>query len=78
LWILARSARLATVAFLAGLLLVFVAGRTMEALLFGASARDPAALGVAVAAFVTITLIAVVAPAIRAMRVEPARVLRLD
>jgi len=77
-WILARCARLAAIAFVAGLLLLFAASRTLEALLFGASTRDAAALTFAIVVFTLITFIAIIAPASRVLHLQPARVLRQD
>jgi putative ABC transport system permease protein len=75
-WILSWGGRLALAAAVGGILLALAAGRALEALLFGASARDPLTLGVALAGFGAIVVAAILIPAARATRVDPAVVLR--
>jgi ABC-type antimicrobial peptide transport system permease subunit len=59
-----------------GLLLTLAAGRVLEALLFGANARDPAVLAGSVLSLLAIATLATLVPAARATRVDPAVVLR--
>lgn len=60
----------------AGLLVVLLGGRVMEGLLFGVSPRDPITLAGVAAAVLSGAALAALLPAVRAMRLEPARVLR--
>ena len=62
----------------AGLLLALAAGRFLAPLLFETSPRDPLVLAVVAAAMVGTALIASIAPARRAARVDPALALRAD
>jgi putative ABC transport system permease protein len=75
-WILSWSGRIAVAGIALGLLLTLAAGRVLEALLFGAPARDPAILAGSVLALLAIATFATLVPAARATRVDPAVVLR--
>jgi predicted permease len=75
-WILSWSSRLVLTGIAGGTLLTLAAGRFLEALLFGASTRDPVVLGSAAILFLALATIAAVGPAARATRIDPARVLR--
>jgi ABC-type lipoprotein release transport system permease subunit len=55
---------------------VLAAGRALEAMLFDLTARDPGTLLLAAAAFLLIAAPAVLAPSLRATRIDPGRVLR--
>ncbi len=61
-----------------GLLGAWVAGRWIEALLFGVEPADPAALGMTVLAFVGVGLFSGWLPAVRATRVDPVQTLRSE
>jgi ABC-type lipoprotein release transport system permease subunit len=65
-------------ALAAGCLILFAAARTIDALLFGASPRDAGALAFALIAFTAISVLAVLVPATRVLRLQPARILRQD
>ena len=60
----------------AGAALAFAATRLMSSLLFGVGAADPLTFTVVVVMMFTISLLACAVPAWRAMRVQPAVVLR--
>jgi predicted permease len=77
-WILARGARMLAAGMLAGAVLLLIAGRALEALVFGLSPRDPLTLLSASAAFLLTAVVALLTPARRATRIDPARVLRQD
>jgi predicted permease len=66
------------VGIVAGVILALVAGRFVESLLFGVSARDPAVLGTASAALLVCAVVASLAPALRAARADPTIALRAD
>ncbi len=59
-----------------GLLLSFAAHRTLSALLFGVSALDPSVYAAAAAVLTISAITAVLIPALRAARMDPAIVLR--
>jgi putative ABC transport system permease protein len=61
---------------LVGVLAAFAATRAMTSLLFGVSAADPQTFVVVVALRTSVALVACAFPAGRAIRVEPASVLR--
>jgi putative ABC transport system permease protein len=61
-----------------GLLGVAALTRVIESLLFEVSAADPVAVGLACLAMGLVGLLAALAPASRAARVEPMAVLRED
>jgi putative ABC transport system permease protein len=75
-WVLSWSGRIAMTGIALGLLLTLAAGRVLEALLFGANARDPAVLAGSVLSLLAIATLATLVPAARATRVDPAVVLR--
>ena len=61
---------------IAGTLLALAATRLMSSLLFGVGATDPIAFTGVAALMVMVALLAVAVPAWRAMRLQPAAVLR--
>ena len=61
-----------------GAVAAFAATRLMASLLFGVGAADPATFSVVAALMVTVAVLACAIPAVRAMRVQPAAVLRND
>jgi putative ABC transport system permease protein len=75
-WILSKTVRLALLGLLAGMMLVLIGGRALEALLFDITARDFATLALAALAFCVVAAQAVLGPALRATRLDPATVLR--
>jgi putative ABC transport system permease protein len=77
-WILTRSARLAVAGLAAGLLIVLAGANTLESLLFDVSAHDPRTLLAAAVTFCCVVFPAILAPAIRATRIDPSRVLKQD
>jgi len=76
--VLQSAGRLVGAGALVGLVLSVVLGQTLERLLFGVAPLDPLTF-VAVGVMLTVTAgVAVVAPAWRATRIDPARALRTD
>jgi len=76
--VLGQASRLITIGVGGGLIVAYAASRVLTSQLFGIRATDPLTY---VGAAIVLALVAVVAcevPALRAMRVDPARVLRAD
>ncbi|HMC54476.1 MAG TPA: FtsX-like permease family protein, partial [Gemmatimonadaceae bacterium] len=61
-----------------GVLLALLGGRSLSALLFGVRPRDPLVLGAASAFLLLVALAAALAPALRAMRIDPTIAMRAD
>ncbi|HEX7121488.1 MAG TPA: ABC transporter permease [Gemmatimonadaceae bacterium] len=76
--VLREGAVLVVAGVLPGLVIAYWAGRAMQALLAGVPPTDPATLVLAVGACSVVALSGSVLSALRAMRVDPARVLRTD
>ncbi len=76
--VLAQAARLAVAGAVPGLLLAYVAGRSLEALLAGVSPADPATFAGVGGLAVVMTLAGSLVPAMRAQRVNPVEALRAD
>jgi putative ABC transport system permease protein len=70
--------RLVAAGVVAGVSGAVVLGRSLESLLFGVSAFDPATYGAAAAALVAVGLAAATLPALRASRIDPVRALRQE
>jgi predicted permease len=70
------GAKLAAIGLVCGLALALLAGRLMESMLYGIRLQDPLAIGGAVLLLSGAALAAVLIPALRASRVDPALVLR--
>jgi predicted permease len=77
-WVLARSMRLVAAGLVLGGAVALWATPHLGALLFHESPRDPVVFGSVAAALLAVGIVAAVAPAIRAARVEPNVVLRGD
>jgi predicted permease len=79
LWIVLRDGlNLVVLGIVVGAVLTAALGRHVEPLLYGVSARDPAALVVVTLVFLAVGAIASLVPGIRAARVDPALPLRSD
>jgi putative ABC transport system permease protein len=76
--VLRRSAALAAAGAAPGLLLAWLVGRSMSALLAGVSPVDPVTLAVSLVLVAVITLAGSLAPTRRALRVDPLTALRSD
>jgi len=74
--VLRQGRTLVVAGALIGLAMAYVAGRLVSANLFTVSASDPAILGGATALVIVIALAATMIPALRAARLDPAKVLR--
>jgi ABC-type antimicrobial peptide transport system permease subunit len=61
-----------------GLLLAVVATRTLEGMVYGVSVRDGASFALGSVALALVAIMASWLPARRAMRMDPARVLRAE
>jgi predicted permease len=70
--------RLALFGIVPGVLAAYAVGRWMSALLFGVSPADPATFAVAVGVAIVITFAGSLVPAIRAVRVTPMSVLKVE
>ena len=73
---LGRAFRLLAIGSVAGLVLGLAATRVLSAIVYQASPRDPVVLGGAILAMLAVGLIAVFAPAQRALAVDPAKLMR--
>lgn len=76
--IVSQGMKLALVGLVAGVLAAYAAARGMRALLFGVEPADPATILGAVALVCMMTLAGSLVPALRAVRVNPMRVLRAE
>jgi len=61
-----------------GLLASLAGGRVVEGLLYGVHARDPVTLGAVPLVLLVVAVLAVLVPALRATRLDPASVLRAE
>jgi len=76
--ILREGIVLASAGALCGLLLSYYAGNAMRALLAGVSPIDPVTLGGSVIAVLGMSLSGSLLPAIRAIRTDPTKAMRMD
>jgi putative ABC transport system permease protein len=76
--VLRRCVTLAIAGVIPGIVLAYVAGRSMEALLAGVKPADAPTLAAAVALSVVMTAIGSLAPTLRALRVDPITALRAE
>jgi ABC-type antimicrobial peptide transport system permease subunit len=76
--ILRRAFQLLAIGSILGVIGAALAGRFIEALLFGVHATDPLTLAAVVATLATAGLAAAALPAMRAAAVEPVEVLRAE
>jgi putative ABC transport system permease protein len=78
-WLMMKQGRvLAIVGTAVGVGVAYAAGRAGSSLLYEVRASDPLILVAATLLVIVITFLAILAPARRAARIEPSRVLRLD
>jgi putative ABC transport system permease protein len=61
-----------------GVLLALWGGKGLHSMLFGVGPRDPLVLGAATVFLLAVALAAAVAPALRAMRIDPTIAMRAD
>jgi predicted permease len=76
--VLAEAGRLITIGVSGGLIVAYAASRALTSQLFGVRATDPVTYIAAAATLAVVAILACEVPALRAMRVDPARVLRGD
>ncbi len=74
--VLRRTVTLWFAGTLIGTGIALVAGRALSAVLYGVSGRDPLAYGAALALMAAVAFLACWYPALRAVRIDPARTLR--
>jgi ABC-type antimicrobial peptide transport system permease subunit len=75
--VLVEAARLVAFGLAAGLLLLAISGRFLQAIVFGVTPHDPIALAAGVAILLLVTLAAAAVPLRRAASVDPIEALRL-
>ena len=61
-----------------GMLLVLWAGKSLSSMLFGVGPRDPLALGAASVFLLAVAVVAALAPALRASRIDPTIAIRAE
>ena len=76
--VLARGMKPAIFGLALGLIASWFGSRVLAATLFGVEARDPWTFGSTAALLIAVSLLATLAPAWRASRIEPATALRMD
>ena len=76
--IFGEGVRMALFGVVPGVIVAYYAARAMSSLLFGVRPADPLTLGVVAAICFLTTIAACVAPALRAVRIEPITALRSD
>src|SRR5262249_34536896 len=76
--VLGRSAMLAILGVAAGLALSYAAGRAMESLLAGVNPGDPATFIAAIFLCLLMAVLGSLAPALRAVKVDPISAIRID
>jgi ABC-type antimicrobial peptide transport system permease subunit len=76
--ILGDAARLAATGIAIGAALAYAAGKNIQALLAGVDPGDAATYATAIAVCVAMTLAGALAPALRAISVDPARAVRVE
>ncbi len=76
--VLARTLIICAAGIAIGTLVAFAAARLLSVILYGVSPRDPATYITAVLVLATVGLLACWNPAVRAIRIDPARTLRED
>ena len=76
--VVGESLRNAIAGVVVGFALALVAGRLLQNLLVGVSARDPLTLGAVITTLIAVAALAALLPAWRAARVDPATALRGD
>ena len=76
--VVSQGMKLALVGLVPGVLVAYLAARGMHALLFGVEPTDPATILGTVALVCLMTLVGSLVPAMRAVRVNPMRVLRAE
>jgi len=76
--VLREGTWLAAIGATLGLLLSYLAGRSMQSLLFGIGPFDPATVSIAGVVAFTMTLSGSLLPALRAMRTDPTTAIRMD
>jgi len=76
--VLGQGSRLALVGVVLGTLASLGVGRVLASMLYGISPFDPVAYGVAVSLLLVVAMVANIAPAIGAARINPLKALRVD
>jgi putative ABC transport system permease protein len=76
--VMKQGVLLALAGVAAGLLLAYGTGRTLQALLAGVSPADPTTLVIALALALLMTMAGSLWPAMRASRVDPLTVMRVE
>ncbi len=74
--VVGQGMKLAAIGILLGVCLSLLAGRTMSGFLFGVGERDPVTFAGVAAALTAVALLACLAPALRAARIDPIKAIR--
>ena len=76
--VVGQAMAMAAVGVAIGVLLALWGGKSLSAMLFGVGPRDPLVLGAASVFLLAVALAAALAPALRAMRIDPTIAMRAD
>jgi len=76
--VVGQAMAMAAVGVVIGVLLALWGGKSLSAMLFGVGPRDPLVLGAASVFLLAVALAAALAPALRAMRIDPTIAMRAD
>jgi predicted permease len=76
--VVGQAMAMAAVGVAIGVLLALWGGKSLSAMLFGVGPRDPLVLGAASVFLLAVSLAAALAPALRAMRIDPTIAMRAD
>jgi ABC-type antimicrobial peptide transport system permease subunit len=76
--VVARAVMLSGIGVAIGLAVVVLVPMGLEHMLYGLSAHDPVTLAIATLGFCGIAAVAALAPAVRAVHIDPMTALRLD
>jgi putative ABC transport system permease protein len=74
--VLKRTLVLCAIGISVGTIITLAAGRLLSTILYGVSPRDPATYAIALVLLIAVALLACWNPALRAVRIDPARTLR--
>jgi len=76
--VVGQAMTMAAIGVAIGVLLALLGGKSLSAMLLGVSPRDPLVLGAACVLLMGVALAAALAPALRAMGIDPTIAMRVD